>query len=92
MRDDRFEWDDRKAALNLRRHEVDFDAARAVFDDDDAIDDPDDDPDELRFRRVGMSDGLILTVIYTERGRRIRIISARKATTHEQRDYLDQIG
>ena len=36
---------------------------------------------------TGMVNSVILTVVYIERGDRIRIISARKATTHEEREY-----
>ena len=39
---------------------------------------------------VGLSQGQLLTVVYTERGERLRIISARKATKHEQDDYYRQ--
>ena len=55
MRDDRFEWDDRKAASNARKHRVSFDNARAAFDDPHAILEPDDDPDEDRWKCIGMT-------------------------------------
>ncbi len=87
MRDDRFEWDDRKAASNLRKHGVAFDHARLVFDDPAAIEDLDDDQDEERYWRLGVADARVLYVIYTVRGERIRIISARKAKRHEQDGY-----
>ena len=48
MRDNRFEWDDRKAASNLRDHKVSFGLARTAFDDLLAIEELDDDPDEVR--------------------------------------------
>ena len=60
MRDDRFEWDDRKAASNLRKHRVDFRHARAAFDDPDLIDELDEDEDEERFQLIGMADGRLL--------------------------------
>ena len=84
-----FEWDPKKAATNLRDHGVAFDEAVAVFDDDFAIDEIDDDPDEARFRITGVAPAVgIVVVIYTERGKnRIRIISARKATKHEIKTY-----
>jgi len=45
------------------------------------------DPAEVRHELTGVASGVLLTVVYTERGERIRIISARKATRHEQTDY-----
>jgi len=85
----RFEWNPDKAVGNLRKHGVSFDDAVAVFDDERAIDEPDIDPDEERFRIVGMSPAVgVLVVIYAERGHdRISIISARKATKHEVKVY-----
>jgi hypothetical protein len=49
--------------------------------------DSDSKADEIRFVITGMVNGVILTVVYTERGDRRRIISARKATKHEQKEY-----
>ncbi len=91
MRDDRFEWDDEKARANLVKHEVSFEAGCLVFDDPSFVDEADDDPDEPRFRATGMVGGRLLTVIYTERGDRIRIISSRKASRREKVDYHGQI-
>ena len=44
-------------------------------------------PGEIRHIIAGMVNGILLTVVYTERGDRIRIISARKATKREQEEY-----
>ena len=83
-----FEWNPNKPAMNLRDHGVAFDDAVEVFNDDSAIDEVDDDPDETRFRITGLAPAVGVIVIYTERGRdRIRIISARKATRHEVKTY-----
>ena len=90
MRDDRFEWDDRKAASNLRKHGITFEDARSTFDDMASVDEEDADPDEGRWKRIGMAAPGLLAVTYTERGSRIRIISARKATRHEQDSYNRQ--
>lgn len=49
--------------------------------------DLDSDPGEIRSVITGIVDDVVLTVVYTERGERIRIISARRATKHEQREY-----
>ena len=87
MRDDSFEWDDNKAANNLRKHGVSFVEASTVFADPAGIDEEDDDPDEERWKRIGLTQSGLLSVIYTERASRIRIISARKATRHEQDSY-----
>jgi putative transcriptional regulator len=53
MRDDAFEWDDVKAAANERKHGVTFQQAREAFDDPLALEEPDDDPDECRWRLFG---------------------------------------
>ena len=90
LRDDSFEWDDRKAASNLRKHKVSFDAARQVFAEEHVIDEPDPDADEDRWRRIGRSGSGILVVTYVERGSRIRIISARKANKHEKTRHENQ--
>ena len=87
MRGDGFEWDDGKAASNRRKHGVSFDDALSAFDDPDGFDEDDADQDEERWKRIGMSAIGLLAVIYTERGPRIRIISARRATRHEQDGY-----
>jgi uncharacterized protein len=84
-----FEWDCAKAQSNLAKHGVSFEAARLVFDDVFALEhfDHAGDPPEPRYIIKGMANGVILTVVYTERGDRVRIISARKATRNEQREY-----
>jgi len=89
MDENEFEWDAAKAEGNLVKHGVSFDAARYVFDDVFACDrcDFDSEPSEIRYVITGIVKDVILAVVYTERGNRIRIISARKATTHEQREY-----
>ena len=89
MDGDDFEWDEPKAAINLRRHRVSFLLARQVFNDAFALVEQDlsEDYAEDRFVAVGMVEDVLITVIYTERGERIRIISARKASAHEQRRY-----
>ena len=84
----KYEWDISKANSNRRKHGVEFADAVAVFEDDCAIQTEDDFPHEQRFITIGI-DGFahILVVIYTWREDTIRIISARKATNHERRDY-----
>jgi uncharacterized protein len=88
MRDDEFEWDDRKAERNERRHGVPFELALLVFDDPNAINRLDlDEADEDRELITGLVGNVLLTVCFVERSRRKRIISARKATHREQIDY-----
>ena len=89
MSEDEFEWDVAKAEGNFAKHGVSFEAAQCVFNDVFACGrcDFDTDPSEIRYVITGIVKDVILTVVYTERGSRIRIISARKATTHEQREY-----
>jgi len=86
---DEFEWGELKAQSNLGKHGVSFEAARLVFDDAFALErlDTGGERAEVRYITTGMANGVVLTVVYTERGERIRIISARKATKHEQKEY-----
>ena len=90
MRDDLFEWDDRKARRNFRDHRVTFEVARSAFDDPDSIDGEDPDPDEERYSRLCRLDHRVFVVVWTKRGKRVRIISARSATKHEQQAYFRQ--
>lgn len=90
LQGDRFEWDDAKAHANRRKHGVSFDVACEAFDDPSGFDEIDYDPDEERWTRTGMTSSGILVIINTERGHRIRIISARRANRHEQDDYHRQ--
>ena len=88
-----FEWHDAKAEANLQAHGVSFDLATTVFKDPFAVERLDDREDygEQRFVIIGMAEGhVVLFVAYSERGERIRIISARRATQHEQDDYFRQ--
>ena len=87
-----FEWDERKAAANLKKHGVSFEEAKSAFYDDSAklIEDPDHSADEDRFVLLGLSTSLrLLVVCHCYRGDDgvIRIISARKATTKETQFY-----
>jgi uncharacterized DUF497 family protein len=90
MRDDRFEWDDAKAASKLRKHGVSFNQACEAFDDPYFIEEVDDELHEDRWRLIGMTKTGLLFVVHTERSRRNRIISAREADRHEQDRYRRQ--
>jgi hypothetical protein len=88
----RFEWDERKALANERKHGVSFDEARSVFFDERArlIDDPEHSEDEERFILMGLSSSLRLLLVchcYRSKANVIRIISARKATARESKSY-----
>ena len=85
------EWDRRKALANLRKHGVHFADAAMVLYDDSALTVIDDDPREERFVTLGGDAlGRILVVVYTWRGERIRLISARKATPTERKEYEER--
>lgn len=85
-----FEWDAAKAIANWHRHGVTFDHAATAASDPFAIEviDTREDYGEERINLLGLCDGVILHVTYTERGDRIRIISARRAERHEQDHYF----
>lgn len=89
MQDDAFEWDAEKAAANWRRHGVTFDQAAIAIGDSFAVEviDEREDYGEERINLLGICEGVILHVTYTEREERIRIISARRAEKHEQDNY-----
>ena len=87
-----FEWDENKNAINRKKHHVSFEEAETVFYDSNAvlIPDPDHSEDEERFILLGFSVmARLLIVCHCCRGKdeTIRIISARKATPFEARQY-----
>lgn len=85
-----FEWDPEKEQSNLDKHGVDFTEAATVFGDllEITISDPDHSIGEFRFLSMGHSSlNRLLVVSYTEREDRIRIISARTASSRERRQY-----
>jgi uncharacterized DUF497 family protein len=84
----KYEWDYRKARTNLRKHGVDFADAVAVLEDEMGITTSDVRHEEARFVTVGMDAlGRILIVVYTWLGETIRLVSARRATPAERRQY-----
>lgn len=83
-----YEWDEGKATANLRKHRVDFADAVGVFDDPLALSMHEATVHELRHVVIGLDVlGRTLVVIYTCRGERTRIVSARFATPNERRTY-----
>lgn len=88
-----FEWTPRKAEINLRKHGVSFTEAGTVFGDDLAISvpDPDHSDNEERYITIGWSyRRRLLMVAHTDRGDRIRIISARELTQSERKAYEEE--
>jgi hypothetical protein len=89
-----FEWDPEKARANLAKHGVDFVEAATVFRDPLALTafDPDHSRNEDRYITVGTSDNARPVIVaHTDRGNRIRIISARVLTRAERKDYGTEI-
>jgi uncharacterized DUF497 family protein len=89
MSDLHFEWDDRKAAANEKKHGIGFQEAMSVFSDERAklIQDPDHSQEEDRFGLSSSLRALVVCHCYREEGNVIRIISARKATGTESKFY-----
>lgn len=87
----KFEWDDEKAAINLKKHKIAFEDAIYVFQDDNRIEffDAEHSDVEDRYVAIGMV-GTVLFVVFTERKDVTRIISARKANSLERRYYYDK--
>lgn len=85
-----FEWDEKKAEQNIKKHRIAFEDAATVFGDPLSltIDDPRHSTVERRFVTMGFSlRGRLVVVVHTDRSDRIRIISARKATARERIIY-----
>jgi uncharacterized DUF497 family protein len=84
-----FEWDDRKAEYNLQKHGVSFtEAATVLYNPLSITFDPDHSDDEDRFIIIGTSaQGRLPMVAHTDRGDRIRVISARTLKPKERRLY-----
>ena len=90
----KFEWDEQKAKANLKKHKVSFEEAQTVFDDPLFLifADPDHSLEERRFVILGESNQTKLLVIaFTERDLVTRLISARKATATERKNYEEEI-
>jgi uncharacterized protein len=88
-----FEWDPDKAKQNRRKHRVSFHEAATVFGDpfSATYPDPDHSPSEQRFITVGMSSaGRVLIVAHVDRNDIVRIISARKTTQRERKQYEEK--
>jgi uncharacterized protein len=86
-----FEWDPGKAESNFAKHGIHFQEAATLFNHDPnsvTLYDPSSNPDEERYIEIGFSArGRLLVVVYTERAESIRIISARRPNSKEERHY-----
>ena len=96
MKEIRFTWNETKAQANLLKHKISINEAASVFSDDNArlIYDPDHSLEEERFLLLGISYKLkILVVVHCMKDgdAEIRIISARKASKKEQKQYGEYI-
>jgi uncharacterized DUF497 family protein len=88
-----FEWDERKRRRNLLKDGIDFAALRQMFEGD-LVEEIDTRRDygERRIRAIGEANGIIVSVVYTWRGERRRLISARRARTDERKEYQAKIA
>ena len=90
-----YEWDPKKARANLRKHHVSFEEGATVFLDPFAVTypDPDHSGEENREITVGRSARhRVVFLSHTRRGERTRLISSRKATKRERKQYEESIG
>lgn len=83
-----FEWDDHKNKSNQDKHKIAFEDAADVFNDKDRLEFESDKNGETRYLTIGKAFQAIISVVYTTRNLIIRIISARRASQDERRDYL----
>ena len=89
----RFEWDEVKRRLNVRRHGIDFVDAVEIFDGITlTVEDTRFDYGETRYVTLGLLKGRVVVLAHTEQDDVIRIISARKATKNEEANYFKQIA
>ena len=88
----KFEWDKTKNEANNKRHGIDFSDAVKIFGGYTlTIEDDRFDYGEHRFVSFGVMFGHVVAVVHTETEEKIRIISARKATRNEQKEYFEQV-
>ena len=88
----KFEWDEQKNRINIQKHGISFEDAKAIFEDVRiTADDTRQSYGEMRNISLGTIHGRICVVVYTERKGVTRIISARKANQRERRRYHEFI-
>jgi uncharacterized DUF497 family protein len=81
-----FEWDNDKAISNTRKHAVDFEEATKIFGES-VLASAETEGGEARWTAIGQAHGREIVVVFTERGETCRIISARRPTRRERREY-----
>jgi uncharacterized DUF497 family protein len=84
-----FEWDEAKQAANILKHGIDFEDIGPAFLDPGAVETEDSRQDygERRIIRLARCAGLLLVIVFTRRGKRVRLISARLANARERERY-----
>jgi uncharacterized DUF497 family protein len=89
----RFEWDETKRLANIEKHGIDFADVPPMFDGDVfTIEDQRFEYDEARYITFGLLKFRVIVVAHTDDDEVIRIISARKASKHEEKQYFKEIG
>ena len=91
----RFEWDPKKAEANLTKHRVSFEEALTVFTDPLARIFPDEEHSVNQLREILIGHSVrrqLILVSFMAINDRVRIISARKATRRERKDYEENVG
>ena len=88
-----FEWHETKRQINLARHKIDFQDAKEIWQSD-VLEVPSaqDEHGEQRYIAYGVLEGRIIAVVFTWRGESRRLISARRARTHERQNYQNIFG
>jgi uncharacterized DUF497 family protein len=84
----KFSWDDQKNNSNQEKHKISFEDAIDIFNDPDRINYKSTRKGEQRFKTIGKAFQAIIIVIFTTRKLVVRIISARRASKKERREYL----
>ncbi len=89
-----FDWDPAKSEANLNKHGISFDEARDIFDGPilTRVDDRQDYGENRHISLGALAPAAVLVVVHTERGDKIRLISARKANRRERKVYHDHLA
>lgn len=89
----KFTWDEKKRQANIKKHGIDFADVPPMFDGDVfTIEDLRFNYGETRYISFGLLQYRVIVVAHTEDDNALRIISARKATKHEEKNYFEEIG
>jgi uncharacterized DUF497 family protein len=88
-----FTWDEAKRKINLAKHGIDFRDAERIFDGPlVTVEDSRESYGEPRYVALGLLEGVVVSIAYTERHDEVRIISIRKALKHESHFFSSQIS